>query len=68
MFIEHRAILKVLSQHHAKEMRGKAGASVMCVCGAGCGGTQACGEMKGLIAYVEKLEAKVEALENPNPQ
>ena len=66
MRIEHKEILKALNKNHSREMKGRAGGAVMCICGQGCGGTAACGEMSVLIAYVENLEEKLEKLSNQN--
>ena len=66
MLVESKEILKVLSRNHRREMRGKMGGSAMCICGEGCGGTSACGEMSGLVEYVEKLEAENHILNTSN--
>mgnify|MGYP001210750053 CR=1 FL=1 len=54
---------RVLSQHHAQEMRGKLGGSAMCICGQGCGSTEACGEYAILLRDLTTATAKIEALE-----
>jgi len=54
---------RVLSQHHAQQMRGKLGGSAMCICGQGCGSTEACGEYGILLRDLATATAKIEALE-----
>jgi len=54
---------RVLSQHHAQQMRGKLGGSAMCICGQGCGSTEACGEYAILLRDLTTATAKIEALE-----
>jgi hypothetical protein len=66
MFIESKEILKVLNKNHQREMKGKMGGSVMCICGEGCGGTVACGQMSELVEYIERLEAEIEQLKDVN--
>jgi len=44
-------------------MRGKLGGSAMCICGQGCGSTEACGEYAILLRDLTTATAKIEALE-----
>jgi len=44
-------------------MRGKLGGSAMCICGQGCGSTEACGEYAILLRDLTTATAKIAALE-----
>jgi len=43
-------------------MRGKLGGSAMCICGQGCGSTEACGEYAILLRDLTTATAKIERL------
>lgn len=54
-FASWQALRKVCGEQHAKEMKGRAGAAAVCVCGHGCGGCSACsglGMLRDLIRYI----------------
>lgn len=52
-----QAIRQACSEVHAREMKGRAGVAVICVCGQGCGGSAACGMLSAIRSFIRYADA-----------